>query len=79
MLDFLLALLQFSCVLGLLYWVILVTAHGDCVDAMRPYYDPIAGHDWLRVAGDELASRASLAIERQTRGSSRIPQVSLQS
>ena len=79
MLDFLFALLQFSCVLGLLYWVILVMAHGDCRDAMRPYYDPIAGHDWLqlRVTGDELASRASIAIDRRPQGSPRIPQASL--
>jgi hypothetical protein len=79
MLDLLFALLQFSCVLGLLYWVILVVAHGDCADVMGRYYDPIAGHDWLglREAGDESASRASIAVARQTQRLPRIPQVSL--
>ena len=80
MLDFLFALGQFFCVLGLIYGLILVIAHGDCVDEMRPHYDPITGHDWLtiRIVRDKSASRASATAEGRTQGenSARISQVS---
>ena len=49
MLDFLFALGQFVCVLGLIYGFILMIAHANCVDSMRAHYDPIAGHDWLAI------------------------------
>ena len=47
MLDFLVAVAQFVCFLGLLYGAFLWLAHGDSVDRLRSYYDPISGHDWL--------------------------------
>ena len=52
MLDFLVAVAQFFCFVGLLYGAFLSLAHADCVDEMRPYYDPIAGHDWLSLKAD---------------------------
>ena len=47
MVDFLFAVGQFVCFIGLLYGLILTIVHGDCVDTLQPHYDPIAGHDWL--------------------------------
>ena len=46
MLDFLFALGQFFCVIGLIYGLLLAVVHAECVDAMRSSYDPIAGHEW---------------------------------
>ena len=55
MVDFLVAVAQLLCVLGLIYGGLLVLMHADCVDEMRSRYDPIAGHDWL----DKPASAAA--------------------
>jgi hypothetical protein len=69
MLDFVFAVGQLLCILGLLYGLFLVLAHSDCVDAMRQHYDPITGHDWLaiRIASDKSVAVASTPAERQTR------------
>ena len=34
---------------GLAAGLFLTVVHRDCVDTQRPRYDPIIGHDWLRV------------------------------
>ncbi len=47
MLDFLFALIQFLCLLGLLYGALLCLVHRDCVDSLRSPYDPLIGHDWI--------------------------------
>jgi len=65
MLDFLFAVGQFFCVLGLLYGLFLVLSHSDCVDSQRQHYDPITGHEMVR---DELTSRAPTAAARRARG-----------
>ncbi len=52
MLDFLVALAQFACFLGLGYGAFLCLAHHDCVDNLRAHYDPISGHDWLAVESE---------------------------
>jgi hypothetical protein len=52
-LDFLVALAQFACFIGLLYGAFLCLAHHDCVDDLRAHYDPVTGHDWLRPTPDE--------------------------
>lgn len=65
MLDLLFAAGQLLCILGLLYGLFLVLAHGDCVDELRQHYDPITGHDWLelRITRHDSASRASPAAD----------------
>ena len=65
MLDLLFAAGQVLCILGLLYGLFLVLAHGDCVDELRQHYDPITGHDWLqlRIVRHDSASRASPAAD----------------
>lgn len=77
MLDFLFALGQFLCVVGLIYGFILVMSHGDCVDSMRAHYDPVTGHDWLTIKAvhDPSAYPASPLADRQSpdQGSARDP------
>ena len=63
MLDFLFALGQFLCLIGLFYGLVLTIAHGDCVDTMRAQYDPIVGHEWLIVP----PVRAQQALARRLR------------
>ena len=53
MLDFLVALAQFACLIGLGYGAFLCFAHHDCVDDLRAHYDPISRHDWLALKPDE--------------------------
>ena len=47
MLDFVVALVQFLCFIGLLYGAFLCLVHRDCVDTLRSKYDPITSHDWV--------------------------------
>ena len=49
MLDFLFAVGQLLCVVGLLYGCVMSIVHRDCVDSLRAHYDPIIGHDWLKI------------------------------
>ena len=79
MLDFLFALGQFLSVLGLLYGLILVIAHSRYVDAMRPHYDSVIGHDWfaIRTVPHESASYPSGAEpETRDQDAARVPQIS---
>jgi hypothetical protein len=79
MLDFLFALGQFLSVLGLLYGLILVIAHGRGVDAIPPHYDPVIGHDWFAIGTvpHQSASHPSNAEpETRDQNSTRVPQIS---
>ena len=58
MLHFLFATGQFLCITGLLYGALLVSAHAGCADSMRQHYDPIKGHEWLRLREDTELFRA---------------------
>ena len=71
MVDFLFALGQFFCVLGLIYGLILTIAHRDCVDSLRPHYDPIVGHDWLSITVQENEPRLLPPAEREPARASR--------
>ena len=46
MLDFLVALGQFVCFLGLLYGAFLCLAHPERTDTLSTKYDPLSGHEW---------------------------------
>src|SRR3954471_5243998 len=48
MLDLVVALAQFLCIVVLVYGAILTLLHRGCVDAARATYDPLSGHEWLR-------------------------------
>jgi hypothetical protein len=79
MLDFLFALGQFLSVLGLLYGLILVIAHGRGVDAIHPHYDPVIGHDWFAIGTvpHQSASQSSGAEpETRDQNPTRVPQIS---
>ena len=80
MLDILFAMGQFLSVVALLYGLILIVAHGDCVDTLRRHYDPVTGYPSLRISivRDDSASRASITAEPLSEGLSatRTPQVS---
>jgi hypothetical protein len=65
MLDFLFAVGQFFCILGLIYGLFLVLSHGDCVDSLRSHYDPITGHELTR---GERTSHAPTIADREARG-----------
>ena len=71
MVDFLFAVGQFLCVLGLLYGLILTIAHCDCADTLRAHYDPIAGHDWLSITIEERNRRSPAAAAERARSASR--------
>lgn len=60
MLDFIVALAQFACFLGLVYGAFLCLAHHDCVDELRAHYDPIAGHDWMGLKPESRELRISV-------------------
>lgn len=47
MLDFLIALGQFACLLGLGYGAFLCFTHHDRVEHLVAHDEPIAIHDWL--------------------------------
>lgn len=53
MLDFLVAVGQFLCFIGLLYGLILTLANWKYAGSTECRYDPIIGHDWGREAPDE--------------------------
>jgi hypothetical protein len=74
MLDFLFAVGQFLCLLGLLYGLILTVVHRDCVDSLRRHYDPIIGHDWLSIERiwKERPSQAPTAQSETSSESTRV-------
>jgi hypothetical protein len=49
MIDFLFAAGQFLCFGGLLYGLVLTIVHRDCTDSLGAPYDPLLGHDWLKI------------------------------
>ena len=52
MLDFLFALGQFLCVIGLLYGMILSIVNWEYSYPTERRYDPVTGHDWSRGTAD---------------------------
>jgi ABC-type lipoprotein release transport system permease subunit len=52
MVDFLFALGQFICLIGLLYGVILAVLNHKYVGATESRYDPVTGHEWHREEAD---------------------------
>lgn len=66
MLDFVVALAQFACFIGLGYGAFLCLAHHDCVDDLRARYDPITGHDWLALKPEDQDLRMDvIAVTRE--------------
>ena len=53
MLDFLFALAQFICVIGLLYGLVLTIVNWKYAGPMECRFDPAIGHDWCRDVPDE--------------------------
>ena len=68
MVDFLFAVGQLLCVVALLYGCVMSIVHRDCVDSLRAHYDPIIGHDWLKIvpvsAKSENQHRAEAQADR---------------
>ena len=74
MLDFLVALAQLACFLGLGYGAFLCLAHHDYVDDLRAHYDPISGHDWLALK-HETELRVSIVPMTQEETRERDPKL----
>ena len=53
MLDFLFALGQFICVIGLLYGLVLTIVTWKYAGSTECRYDPVIGHDWCRDVPDD--------------------------
>jgi len=60
MLDFLFAVGQLICALGLLYGLILTLANSNHAGSVERRYDPTIGHDWCRDTPDTPVSRSLL-------------------
>lgn len=73
MLDLLVALAQFACLIGLAYGAFLCLTHHDCVYDLRAQYDPISGPEWLsfkhepdlRIAIVPMAQHETRAANRE--------------
>lgn len=73
MLDLLVALAQFACLIGLAYGAFLCLTHRGIADDLRAQYDPISGPEWLsfkhetelRIAIVPMAQRETRAADRE--------------
>ena len=65
MLDFLFALGQFLCVIGLLYGMIVSIANWEYSGSIERRYDAITGHEWSRETGDAKLELSVVPVQHE--------------
>ena len=63
MLDFLFAIGQFLCVIGLLYGMVLSIANWEYSHPIERRYDPVTGHEWSRETADPEFQLSIVPVE----------------